>query len=134
MPREITREQAARKKAQAATFMGRIGETDRAQEFDSMSVDDYAERRGLRLSNPASRERKIMASVNTVTKSDLQDVIDEVIDVLDDAYDPESSREALAEAVGQALDVLRGEDEEPDPARLGVSVNSRVSRYSRTTQ
>jgi hypothetical protein len=55
-----------------------------------------------------------MASVNTVTKTELQDVIDEVIDVLDDAYEPEATREDLAEAVGQALDVLRGEDEDTD--------------------
>ncbi len=112
MPREITREEAERKKAQAATFMERIGESDRAQEFGDMSVDDYAEHRGLRLSNPAITRRRTMASGNTATKTDLQDVIDEVIDVLEDAYDPESSREDLAGAVGQALDVLRGEDED----------------------
>jgi hypothetical protein len=58
------------------------------------------------------RRKNIMASANSVTKSDLQDVIDEVIDVLDDAYEPEATREDLAEAVGQALDTLRGEDED----------------------
>ena len=114
MPREITREQAERKKVQAATFMERIGEPDRAEEFEAMSVDDYAERKGLRLSNPASRRRIIMASANTVTKTDLQDVIDEVIDVLEDAYEPESTREDLAEAVGQALDVLKGQDDDEE--------------------
>jgi hypothetical protein len=41
MPREITREQAARKKTQAATFMERIGEPDRAEEFDAMNVGTF---------------------------------------------------------------------------------------------
>jgi hypothetical protein len=42
MARQVTREQAERKKAQAATLMDRIGDSDRAEEFDDMSVDEYA--------------------------------------------------------------------------------------------
>jgi hypothetical protein len=115
MPREVTREKAERKKAQAEAFLERIGEPDRAQEFSDMSVDAYATHKGLRLSNPAMRKRRtVMASGNVVTKADLQDVIDEVVGILDDAYEPESNREDLAEAVGHALDVLKGEDEDED--------------------
>lgn len=51
---------------------------------------------------------------NGVSKTDLQDQIDQAIDVLDDAYAPESSREDLAEAVGNALDILRGESDDDD--------------------
>ena len=48
------------------------------------------------------------------SKTSLQDQIDDAIDILDDAYAPETTREDLAEAVGHALDILRGEDEEPE--------------------
>jgi hypothetical protein len=46
MAKSVTREQAERKRQQAVTLMERIGETDRADDFDDMSVDEYAEHRG----------------------------------------------------------------------------------------
>jgi hypothetical protein len=115
-PKEVTREQAARKKSQAAAFMERIAQPDRAEEFDSMSVDDYAEHKGFRLTNP-HRRRIPMPQPSGPTKTDLQDSIDGAIEILDDAYQPESTREELATAVGSALDVLRGDtngDEDDD--------------------
>lgn len=48
------------------------------------------------------------------SKGELQERIDSAIDLLDDAYTPEINREDLAQAVGQALDVLKGEDEDED--------------------
>jgi hypothetical protein len=45
-------------KAKAGDFLERIGESDRASEFDSMSVDDYAEHKGLTLENPTRKTRK----------------------------------------------------------------------------
>jgi len=47
--KSITREQAERKKSQAAEFMDRIGDPDRADEFDDMSVEEYADHRGASL-------------------------------------------------------------------------------------
>jgi hypothetical protein len=51
-----------------------------------------------------------------MTKTDLQDCVDQAIDILTDAYTPESSREDLAAAVGDALDALEGNggDEDDD--------------------
>ena len=116
MAKAITREQAERKKAKAAAFMEGLGESDRAQDFEDMSVDEYAEHKGFQLSNSRIQRKRsphFMAN-GTTTKDDLQDQIDQAIDVLDDAYAPETSREDLAEAVGNALDILRGEAEEED--------------------
>ena len=111
MAKQVTREQAERKKQQAAEFMDRIGEPDRAEEFDSMSVDEYAEHRGLELvNNPRRKARKTMMA----TKSELQEQVDQAAAVLNEAYTPESTREELATAVGEALDILNGEDEEED--------------------
>ena len=51
--RTVTREQAERKKSQAAAFMERIGEDDRADEFDERvagaTYQEIAERGGGRL-------------------------------------------------------------------------------------
>ena len=56
---------------------------------------------------------------NDMTKTYLQDCIDQATDILTDAYTPEASREDLAQAVGDALDALSGdydEDEDGDGA------------------
>lgn len=93
--------------------MERIGDQDRANEFDDMSVDEYAERRGFHLINPLKRKRRTNMA-NGITKADLQEQIDSAIEVLEDAYTPETNREDLAAAVGSALDILNGEDEEEE--------------------
>jgi hypothetical protein len=108
MAKSVTREQAERKKTQAAAFMERIGEDDRADEFDEMSVEEYAEHRGFELvANPRRKARKRTMA----TKTELQETIDSAIETLNDAYTPEASREDLAAAVGEALDILNGEDD-----------------------
>jgi hypothetical protein len=117
MAKALNREQAERKKSQAARFMERIGQPDRADDFDRMSVDDYAEGKGRSLSNPVTRERNRTTMANgatTTTKADLQDQIDSAISTLEDAYVPESTREELAEAISDALDTLRGEEDEDE--------------------
>jgi hypothetical protein len=55
-----------------------------------------------------------MANNPGPSKVELRERIDSAIDLLDDAYAPETTREDLAQAVGQALDVLKGEDEDED--------------------
>jgi hypothetical protein len=110
MTKQTTREQAERKKQQAVTLMERIGDPERADEFDGMSVDEYAEHRGLQIANPRRKERK----QSMATKAELQDQLDNINEVLNGAYTPEASREDIAAAVGEALDILNGEDEEDD--------------------
>jgi hypothetical protein len=113
MAKQVTFDQAERKRQQAVSFLGRIGSDEAADQFASMTTQEYADHKGLRIasqSNPKG-ERQMAA---TTTKADLQDVIDRAIEVLDDAYSPETTREDLAGAVGEALDILNGEDEEED--------------------
>jgi hypothetical protein len=108
MAKQVTREQAELKKQQAATLMERIGEDDRADEFDSMSVDEYAEHRGLQIANPRRPERK----TTMATKSELQEQLDNIAEVLNEAYTPEATREEVVAAVGQALDIINGDDDD----------------------
>ena len=55
-----------------------------------------------------------MANNPSLKKGELQERVDSAIDLLDEAYAPETTREDLAQAVGQALDVLKGEDDDED--------------------
>ena len=64
-----------------------------------------------------------MAAATTTSKSDLQDQIDRAIETLDDAYQPESAREDLAQAIGEALDILRGEEEAEEEEDLDEDEN-----------
>lgn len=112
----VTREQAERKKIQAAAFMERIGDSDRADDFDEMSVDEYAEHRGLQIANPTRKVRKTNMAGAGPTKAVLEETIDSAVAVLTEAYTPETTREDLAAAVGEALDILNGEDENEDDA------------------
>jgi hypothetical protein len=50
--RTVTREQAETKKEQGASLMEHIGDPERADEYRDMSVEEYAEGRGLSLTNP----------------------------------------------------------------------------------
>jgi hypothetical protein len=106
--KQVTREQAERKQRQAVTLMERIGDSDRADEFDSMSVDEYAEHRGLRIANPRRTGRK----AKMATKNELQEQLDGIAEVLNEAYTPETTREDLAAAVGEALDIINGDTDD----------------------
>jgi hypothetical protein len=67
MAKQVTGAGGERKKEQAAAFTERIGEPDRASDFDDMSVDEYVERRGLQITNPRRRASgcvKIAASTD----------------------------------------------------------------------
>jgi len=113
--KDVTREEAELMKAKAGDFMERIGQSGRAAEFDYMSVDEYAEHKGLRLKNPSHKtKRRLTMAAPGYSKTDLEDQIDRAIEVLDDADDVGSSREDLANALSGALDILRGDDDDDD--------------------
>jgi|SRR6516162_8834644 hypothetical protein len=109
----VTREQAEAKRQKAVDFLNRIGQSDSADEFDAMGPDEYAEHKGLMLSNSRRNKgrRNCYMPANGQTKADLQEILDNVQEILDSVYAPESSREDLASAVGEALDALTGEEE-----------------------
>jgi hypothetical protein len=55
-----------------------------------------------------------MRKTQNTSKTKLQNRIDEANGLLEEAYTPETTREDLAAAVGQALDILKGEDGDDD--------------------
>ena len=112
MAKEVTREQAATKKAQAARHLERTGQPDRAQEFRSMSVEQYAEYRGLRLTNPGAR-RGFMPGES---KAELTDRLDEISDLIDAALDAGLSREEVIGKVKEMRDLIEVEENQVRPS------------------
>jgi hypothetical protein len=109
----------------AVNFLRNVLEDDdRADEVEAMSPDEWADEKGIVITNPEGREGVANGNggngdgVSSMTKADLVDLVDQVTGILEDAYSPESSREDLASAIGDALDVLEGnggdEDEDTD--------------------
>ena len=90
--------------------MERIGEPERASEYRDMSVEEYAEGRGLTLaSNP--RGGFYMPGE---TKSELNDRLDEISDLIDAALDAELSREEVIGKIKEMRDVVESEEEDED--------------------
>jgi hypothetical protein len=58
-PKSLTREQLAARQAQAVTFTRDVvGDDDLADELESLSLEEYGQRRGIEISNPDQKEGK----------------------------------------------------------------------------
>ena len=99
MPRKrtLTRGQAERRQAKAVQFVTDVvGRPDLADEIASLSVDEYAERKGLQLSNPSGK-----GVVQLKQQEFLQQVKDTVVEAVKEAR----SNPTLAQPVSAALSV-----------------------------
>jgi hypothetical protein len=127
MKKNRTYEQVQTAQERAVNFLRNVLEDDdRADEVEAMSPDEWADEKGIVITNP-EKEKEDVANgnggngsddVGSMMKANLVDLVDQVTGILEDAYSPESSREDLASAIGDALDVLEGnggdEDEDTD--------------------
>ena len=117
MKKYQTYEQVEKTKAKASRFAADVLEDDDlADDIDDESPEDYAERKGIVITDNPSR-RKEVANGNgsdDMTKGELQDCVDQALDILQAAYVPESDRETLAQAVGDAIAALEGDGDEDD--------------------
>jgi hypothetical protein len=121
-----TQQQVETAQTRAVNFLRNVLEDDdRADEVEDMTPEEWAEEKGITITNPERRNTDVANGRNAnagngddMTKGDLQDCIDTATQILEDAYVPEATREDLAAAVGDALDALAGdydyEDEEDD--------------------
>jgi hypothetical protein len=67
-----------------------------------------------------------------MTKSDLEDAIDDAVEILTQAYVPEASREDLAGAIGDALSARQGDDGGDDDADDDLGIDQRPATISST--
>ncbi len=79
--KSITLSQAETKQRQAVAFLQRTGKEELADEFDNMSVEDYAEHRGLEILDNPQRRTNNMARI-TKSKDELLAELDEANDYI----------------------------------------------------
>jgi hypothetical protein len=108
----LTSEQLQSRKEQALRFTRDVlGDSDRAQENENESLEDYATRREIKITNPLIRRKGIMARVKT--KAELEAEIEEL-----QAEDQElqDHLDAVADIVSP-IDEGEDEGDEEDPRR-----------------
>jgi hypothetical protein len=118
MQKSLTREQLQSRKERAVRFVRDVlGDPGRAEEIEGESLDDYADRRRIQLTNPSKRKTAIMANGKTKAEleaeiADLQDENQQLQDQLDavaDIVNPDDD-----EGLADNEDDESGDDEEED--------------------
>jgi hypothetical protein len=110
-----TLDQVESTKDKAVRFLRDVLHDDtRADEVEDEDPEDYAERKGIVITNPSQRRQTTVANGDTMSKSELADCVDQATSILEAAYIPESDRETLAQAIGDALNALSGDYDDED--------------------
>jgi len=107
-PKVLTREQLQSRKEQAERFTRDVlGDEERADEIADEDLEDYAERRKIRLSNPTQWRKGKMPKRRELSRAELEDRVAEL----------EAENEGLLDqlsAIGDILDEDGQEDDEDD--------------------
>jgi hypothetical protein len=107
---QLTRAQLEGRKAKAVRFTRDVlGDPDRAEEIDAESLEDYAERRKVKLINSSNRRNAIMARMPT--KADLQAQLEEV---LEENQELQDRLDAIADLVSDDEEEDEDENEDAD--------------------
>jgi len=109
--KQLTREQVSGRKERAERFVRNVlGDDERADEIGDESVDDYADRRHVKITNPAKRRNAEMPSK--------QDLLDRIKDLEDENADLNDRLDSISDLVGydeddDDEDGLDDEEDEP---------------------
>ena len=113
-----TDEQVEATKDKVVRFLRDVLGDDCADEVEDESVEEYADRKGITITNLGRRSSISMVNGDDgngdMTKAELEDCIDSATQILTDAYVLEASREDLAAAIGDALDALADDEDDDD--------------------
>jgi hypothetical protein len=106
--KQLTRAQLQSRKEKAVRFVRDVlGDPDRAEEIEGESLEDYAERRKIQITNPSRRRNAIMAT--TKSKAELEAEID---DLKDENEELQDQLDTIADIVAPAEE---DEEEDGDP-------------------
>lgn len=99
----LTRKQLESRKAKAVRFTRDVlGDDDRADEIESESVENYAERKGIRVVNPegggkmaGQTRRELLERVEQLEdeNAELQSQLDEITDIVSPGEDEEEDED-----------------------------------------
>lgn len=104
MPKTLTREQIQSRKDKAVRFVRDVlGDSDRAEEIEEESLDSYAERRKIKLTNPQREKSRVIRELEDdmpkgETKAELLERIQEL----------EQENQEMADQLDEVTDKLEG--------------------------
>jgi hypothetical protein len=99
VPKTLPRDQLQARKEKAVRFVRDVlGDPDRADEIEEESLEDYAERRKITLTNPAKGNRGM------ATKRDLEQQVKEL----------EDENQELQDRLDALADLVSGDDDEEE--------------------
>jgi hypothetical protein len=104
--KHVTRDQLQARKEKAVRFVRDVlNDPDRAEEIADESLEDYAERRKIQITNPSKRRNAIMAT--TRSKADLEA---EIADLKDENQELKEQLDTIADIVAPADEDAEDED------------------------
>ena len=107
----------ARRQDQAVEFTRYVvGDDDLADELDGLSVEEYAERRGIAVADATEKAGNTIMQRNPVKHLEAENEafaaqLDEIKDGLDDLLDPSLSREKIVKGLQALMEDQFPEDE-----------------------
>ncbi len=109
MTKTLSREQLETRKEKAVRFVDNVlGDPDRAAEISEESLDDYAARRKITLSNPAQRFKQTTSrKENRMPRENIDDLKDRIEDL-------EEENEILSEKLDAVAQLVSDEDDADD--------------------
>ena len=106
--------ETAKKRAEIAA-LNLMDDASRSDDFADLSVEEYAELRGITIKNPTTEERNMATSFTDQIKSlkeELREKNEELREATERVEELEAEREDVYDALG--IEVVEDEDEEDD--------------------
>ena len=105
MAKQLTADQVQAKKDRAVQFLRDVvGDDDKADAFDDMDLDEYAEHKRIEIVNRGKRSLNMAGNGNGRTKQDLLDEIDDL----------QQENQALQDQLDAIADIVSPPDDEDD--------------------
>ena len=106
--KRLTREQVQSRKAKAVRFVRDVvGDPERAEEIAAESLESYAARRKLQISNPRR-------SISMARRKTIEDYRQEIADLKNENAELQEENESLAGQLDEIQDILSPEEEEEE--------------------
>jgi len=120
--KQKTREQVQKMKEKAAKFSREvIGDDDKAQQFEDMSVEDYAEKKKVQLVNPSRRREIVEQALSHLPyHASAEDRVKALGCARDAVHvlEPDATELAILQAAGEAVAAIAAECERRQRKRL----------------
>lgn len=111
MKKRMSRHEAEVAKGRAERFLDNVlNDDDRADEISEMDIDEWAEKRGVTITNPSKR-RKPMATAKTLQKLSKDELVDRVLELEEGNEELQEEVDTLSEKLDSISEIASTEEE-----------------------